>query len=432
MTTVTTHHARNGMLALLLLTLLHAGHGQETPANVQQELEALRERVDRIEGKGDRIDLAAYWDSGLRIGSPSGGGFKLRIGGRLHNDWAVYDADPLLEESVGELEPGTEFRRADLYVEGAIYEGTIDYKFELEFSGGIEFQDAYIGIRDLPFGTLRIGHDEEEFSMDELTSNKYIMFMERALPNSLKPGTNTGISLRKTHLDRRLRWAIGAFRDTAEYGQPKGTNDFGVTARITGLPVCSEDRRKLLHLGLAGSTRRPADDQLRYKAGPESHLAPNLVDTDTIDADGIQLAGAELGMVLGPLTVQAEYITADVDAVTGESLRFSGYYAQAGYFLTGDHHPYDLGDGVFGRVVPRQNFSLEKGTYGALELAARYSHLDLEDGTVNGGELTDITVGLNWHMNANTRLMLNYVLADAEGKYDGKARVAQLRMAVDF
>jgi phosphate-selective porin OprO and OprP len=418
--------------ALMIAALPHLCRGQEASTDVQQELDALRERVERLEGEEERIDLAAYWDSGLRIGSPSGGGFKLRIGGRLHNDWAVYDADLSLEESVGEFEPGTEFRRADLYVEGTIYDGTIDYKMELEFSGGIEFQDAYIGLRDLPIGTLRIGHDEEEFSMDELTSNKYIMFMERALPNSLKPGTNTGISLRKTHLDRRLRWAVGAFRDTAEYGQPKGTNDYGVTARFTALPVCSEDRRKLLHLGLAGSTRRPANDQLRYKAGPESHLSPDLVDTDTINADGIQLAGAELGMVLGPLTVQAEYITADVDAVTGESFRFSGYYAQAGYFLTGDHHPYDLGDGVFGRVIPKQNFSLEKGTYGALELAARYSHLDLEDGAVNGGKLTDVTVGLNWHMNANTRLMLNYVMADAEGRYDGKARVAQLRMAVDF
>jgi len=405
---------------------------QETQKSTEEELADLRRRVEHLEGGDSRVGLVAYWDSGLRIRSASADGFKLRIGGRIHNDWAVYDADRSLEESVGEFEPGTEFRRADLYVEGTIYEGTIDYKFELEFSGGIEFQDTYVALRDLPVGTLRFGHDEEEFSMDELTSNKYTMFLERALPNSLKPGTNTGVSLRKTHLDRRLRWAVGAFRDTGRYGEPKGTNDYAVTARLTGLPICSEDRRKLLHLGLAGSMRRPADDQLRYKRDPASHLAPNLVDTETFSADGILLAGAELGMVLGPLTVQAEYITSSVDALEHGDLRLTGYYAQAGYFLTGEHHPYDLGDAVFGRVIPKRNFSLANGTYGAVELAARYSHLDLTDGEVNGGELTDVTVGLNWHLNANTRLMLNCVWADTEGRYDGRARAAQMRMAVDF
>lgn len=432
MPTTTSNCIRNCCLALLIPALQQVCRAQDAPANVHEELADLRKRVERLEGDENRIDLAAYWDNGLRIGSSADDGFKLRIGGRLHNDWAVFDPDHSLEESVGKMEPDTEFRRADLYVEGTIYGGTIDYKMELEFSGGIEFQDAYIGLKGLPFGTLRIGHDEEEFSMEELTSNKYTLFMERALPNALKPGTNTGISLRKTHLDRRLRWAVGAFRDTGEYGQPRGTNDYSVTARLSGLPISNEDRTVLLHLGLAGSMRRPANDELRYKADPESHLAPNLADTETFGADRISLVGAEAAVVLGPLAVQAEYITADVDAIEGPAARFSGYYVQAGYFLTGEHHPYDASDGVFGRVIPQRNFSLEKGQYGAVEMAARYSHLDLTDGSVNGGELTDLAVGLNWHLNPNTRLMLNYVLADAEGKYNGKARVAQLRMAVDF
>ena len=130
---------------------------QETQKSTEEELADLRRRVEHLEGGDSRVGLVAYWDSGLRIRSASADGFKLRIGGRIHNDWAVYDADRSLEESVGEFEPGTEFRRADLYVEGTIYEGTIDYKFELEFSGGIEFQDTYVALRDLPVGTLRFG-----------------------------------------------------------------------------------------------------------------------------------------------------------------------------------------------------------------------------------------------------------------------------------
>jgi len=416
------------------VAVLFVGGGpvQSAEEPVEQQLAALREKVAGLEKEAKPNELVAYWDNGLRIGRRNDNAFKLRIGGRLHNDWAVYDQDAGLREAVGELEPGTEFRRANLYVEGAIYDNTVDYKFELEFAGGIEFQDAYIALKNLPFGTLRFGHDEEEFSMDELTSNKYITFMERALPNALKPGTNTGISLRDTHLGRRLRWAIGAYRDTGRYGEPKGTNDYAVTARLSGLPVCSEDRRRLVHLGVAGSLRCPADEELRYKAGPESHLAANLVDTGVLPVDRVALGGVEAAAVLGPLSLQGEYIVSDAELKNGSDAQFAGYYVFASLFITGENRPYDLGDGVFGRVIPSSNFSFKDGTAGAFELVARYSRLDLEDCEVNGGALSDVTAGLNWYLSPNTRLMFNYVVADTDHLHDGRVQAFQARAAVDF
>lgn len=395
-------------------------------------LAALQDRAAGLEAGVKPNELVAYWDNGLRIGSRQGDAFKLRIGGRLQNDWAAFDADKTLRDSVGELESGTEFRRANLYVEGSIYHDAVDYKMELEFSGGAAFEDAYIALKNLPFGTLRFGHDEEEFSMEELTSNKYITFMERALPNALKPGTNTGVSLRDTVLDRRLRWAVGVYRDTGKYGEPKGTNDYAVTARLSGLPVCRDEGRQLLHLGVAGSVRRPADGLAQYRAKPESHLAPDLVDTGTIAVDRTTLFGAEAAVVRGPVSLQGEYVVADTEMESGDSARFSGFYVLASYFITGEHRPYDRGDGVFGRVIPCQNFSQRDGTWGAFELVARYSCLDLQDDAVNGGTLTDVTAGLNWYLNANTRLMFNYVMADAGDSYDGQVRVFQMRAAVDF
>ena len=41
-------------------------------------------------------------------------------------------------------------------------------------------------------------------------------------------------------------------------------------------------------------------------------------------------------------------------------------------------------------------------------MAARYSTLDLNDATVTGGNAHAITVGLNWYLRRNLRLMFNY------------------------
>ena len=71
-------------------------------------------------------------------------------------------------------------------------------------------------------------------------------------------------------------------------------------------------------------------------------------------------------------------------------------------------------------------------TFSPVNIAVRYSHLDLEDGDVNGGELDDITLGLNWYLNPNVRVMLNYVYADADKMYDGQMHAFQTRFQIDF
>ena len=65
------------------------------------------------------------------------------------------------------------------------------------------------------------------------------------------------------------------------------------------------------------------------------------------------------------------------------------------------------------------------GGWGAVELAARFSHVDLDfhegaPGTaaapdsVRGGTQDIWTLGLNWYLNANLRATLNWFLVDVE------------------
>ena len=181
---------------------------------------------------------------------------------------------------------------------------------------------------------------------------------------------------------------------------------------------------------MAYSHKNP-DNTIKFSAHPESHIAPALVSTGDVAADSVDLIGTEAAVVLGPASIQGEYVFARVDTSSGSDADLSGYYVQASYFVTGEHRHYSRSHGAFSRVKPAHSFiGKEGGGPGAIELALRYSSIDLTDGSVTGGELDDIAVGVNWHLNANTRVMANYVRADLDSV--GEADIFQTRFQIDF
>ncbi len=378
---------------------------------------------------GEATDLEMSWKNGIRFQTEDKA-FSFKLGGRIMNDWAFMSEDDEVKAAVGELQDATtEFRRARLYISGTIYDKII-FKAQYDFAGGdADFKDVYLGLKKLPaVGTLKVGHFKEPFGLEELTSSKYITFMERSLPIVFTPSRNTGIGVNNTALNKRLTWSAGAFLDTNDYGDEAGAeNSEAVTARITGLPWY-RGKDGLLHLGLSYSYRDAKDDAVRFRERPEAHLAPRFVDTGDINADSENRFGIEAALVHGPLSIQGEYMGTQVDALSGPDPEFSGYYAYVSYFLTGEHRAYKNSTGAFDRVKPKTNFG--KGGIGAWEVALRYSQLDLNDDPITGGELKDITLGVNWYLNPNVRAMLNYVGADLDTV--GDADILQLRFQIDF
>jgi len=369
--------------------------------------------------------------AGLKVASGDGA-FKFQLGGRLMVDTAFYDKDKT------QLGNGAEIRRARLFAAGTVYHDWF-YKGQLDFAGNkVSIKDFYLGYQGFKPVKIKIGHHHEPFGLNELTSSKYITFMERGLPGAFVPGRNTGISL-GTH---GAQWGAraGYFFDGVKNSSSPKSQGWGLTGRVHYAPLAEKDR--VVHLGAAYSYRgSDGNNSIRFRQRPESHVTgTHLVDTGSIgNYDHQALYGIEGAVVFGPLSLQSEYMKTRVNRRGGASNPdFSGWYVFGSYFLTGEHRPYIVSSGTFGRVKPAH--IVGQGGYGAWEVATRYSRVDLTDSGINGGEQHDVTVGVNWYATPNIRFMANYVHASTDptsrvkfastGNED--ANVFQLRGQIDF
>ena len=414
----------------------------EVPAEGQAaspEAQELTERVEKLEEsaaerrESSSSSFVSYWKDGLRF-ETADQRHKLRIGGRIQWDTAFFEQNGFSARVPIHPEDGTEFRRLRLFVKGETVQ-RLEYKLQLDFAGGdVDLNDVYLAFKDVRgVGTVMLGHFKEPFSLEQLTSSNNITFMERSLIDSMAPGRNAGIMLNNHVLDNRLTWAIGAFRETDDQGRGLGDGRYNLTARITGLPWYEDDGRKLVHLGANYSFRNTGFMAIRSR--PESHLSGVVISTGMFPVNNVNAYGGELAFVHGPFSVQAEYIrmSTDTNIIFLGNHDFSGFYVMGSYFVTGEHRPYSLSNGAFGAVRPKRPFRGEEGGWGALELALRYSKIDLSDGLISGGEEENFTVGVNWYLNPNIRLMWNYVHAEIDRHvFDGDLNIFQTRLQVTF
>ena len=415
---------------IVVIAVLLLGGSAATRADEKKPSEKAEPKAESQAEKKDEpspTDFRFYWNNGLRFDTADKA-FQFRFGGRIQNDWAFPGDTSDLEQIIGVVKGGTEFRRARLYIQGLAY-GRIEFKAQYDFAPVItNLKDVYIGVSKIPYlGTFRVGHFKEPFSLEELTSSKYITFMERSLPSVFWPSRNTGFMVFNRALEERMTWAAGVFLNAGPQGGAIATEDPNFTGRLTGLPWY-KDSTHLLHIGGAASFRKPP--KVRFAQRPEVHLLSKILDTKEIDVESTTLADLEVSLVHGPFSVQGEYSHANLDAPESGDPTFSGYYIQASYFLTGESRNYSRSSGAFSRVKVKQNVGSEGGGVGAWEAAVRYSYLDLSDEGISGGELKNFTLGLNWHLNPITRFSFNYVFSDVTKV--GKANFFHIRFQVDF
>jgi len=353
----------------------------------KRSLEITRKNSDfylRLHGRL-YLDFTDYFDDKNDLGSNGFGirTFLIEADGRFNEQW-------LYRLSVGGLTSGGRFDGSEAFLD-----------------------DAYVTY----LGTKRawlFGQFAEPFSLEQITSSLATTFMERALPNALVPGNNVGVGF----CTNQKRWSLSAGIFGEDLASSKDTFDqgFGLTGRFVFRPERPDG--KLYHLGVSFSHRLiRGGDPLLYRRRPESGLTNvRYVNTGEIfEGESVTRAGFEGAVAMGPLSLQAEYIKLFVSRESGyEDLDFDGWYAYVSWFPTGESRKYFPLEGIFG-------YPEVKSKWGAVELAARYSTLDLTDGAVLGGQERNITFGVNWYLSPRYRLMANYiwVFCDENANDDG-------------
>jgi phosphate-selective porin OprO/OprP len=383
--------------------------------------------------------------------------------GRFHLDAGGYDYHPNTAATVPQrLDNGFNARRARIGVVGKfmgdwnfglIYDfgGTSDGFGGTASAGGTPvgflpggalsgLENAYLSYTGIkPFGgnlAIEGGVMDLPYTLDEATSSNDIMFMERASSNVIATSIAAG-DFRSTvgarwYNDRFWVGAYatgpttGAIHSASSINPPGTTEQFGAVARVAAQLISTRDYT--LHIGgdaqwlIKPPHNLIANTQtLTLSDRPELRIDPTtLISTGAIaGVSGAQVYSAEAAGTIGSLYLQGEYYWYNVDRgfIGLPSLKFQGGYAQAGYVLTGESRKYNASSASYGGVLPNNPFTADGSGWGAWEIAARFSTMDLNDQLatatgIAGGRQNVYTLALNWYVNRNVRFMFDYLHGD--------------------
>jgi len=366
---------------------------------------------------------------------PSGGTPSVRVTGFFHLDAGLYNQDAVNRATLGDIADGAGFRRARLAATGNVSDRT-SFMMEFDFAQfQARFVDVWMQFKDTPLGNVRVGRYRQPFGMTELTSIRELPFLERPLLFALSPFRQTGVMLFDTALDERMTWAVSGYRYLSDnFGNDYAdTGGYGLASRLTMLALDAGDDR-IVHLGVDYSYNDPGRDEVLYASPNEFFVGqnpelgppglsvlpvsgvPTFVNTGIMPTDRTNLFNVEGAVSLGRLLLQSEARWAVVDLKDGTQNTFPGAYAHLRYVLTGETIPYNRQAGVFGRVKPAQPADIACGYWGAWEVAARVSYLDLNGIGLPGPgrRLTDVTVGLNWYLSDHVKFQFNWIYADLD------------------
>ena len=366
----------------------------------------------------------------------------------------------------GNIRDGTDFRRARLSANGAVLPN-MNYFLQMDFAffGRPTFTDVWMEFTKVPvLGNVRVGQWKQPFSLEAVSSFRYTTFAERSvLFQAFDPFRHIGVGFWNYSENERMTWAASVYRPGQDQfgGSLADVGGYAGVGRITALPWWEDNGAKYLHLGAAYNYVVPKDEAARFRTIPEYFVGeqtgvtpagtsgvaapgnfngtPFFVDTGTKGIEQYHLVGSELLWVHGPLSVQSEAMWLFGQRTNGKSMYFPGMYAQAGYFLTGEHRPYNRKQGAIDRIQVKHPFGFFRGDdcewgWGGWEVAARYSYIDLNSKDITGGRMKDMTLGLNWYVNNFSKIQFNYIRTFLENKVHGAstADIFGLRAQLDF
>ena len=328
---------------------------------------------------------------------------KLRLGGRFHYD-VVRSPDDLFGNNA-------EIRRARL-------DATLRAGNHFRFKVDGDLSASRRGWRNLwaryskDGWRVTAGQFVTPFSQEEIAQSNDLAFIERSLASALAPSFRAGVAVTHT----KKRWSLtGAMMANPINNGSLSDDGFSVVTRGVFNPIRS--KREVIHLAAAVEHRR-LDDRatLRLRSGHEVSLRDRsrLRNTRVDDANTYLGLNFEAGYSKGPALLLGQVMTRNTETALGNRSSM-GATAQMSYIFGAAERKYSRRLGAFGAVVPKKK-------YGAVELAARVSHLRLGDVDGDAGEEMAVSAGLSWFATRNVRFSVNSTYSDIDDFARGRER----------
>ena len=390
-------------------------------------------------------------------------------------------AGALDAEGFNDAEDSSLLRRVRPTIEGKVA-GKYGFRFTPEFGGGsASVVDAYVEANLNPAFNLRAGKFKSSVGLERLQGGGDIKFIERSyVTNAILPNRDLGVSVYGDILDKKVNYNVGIVNGVADGGNiSTGTEYNGereYTARVFTTPFIDSDSA-LAGLGFgigATYTDFTGEQNLNYTDTAAADATRNGLPSYVTEgqqtffryganaiADGKRFRfSPQASYYNGPFGLITEYARVDQDVSltnkndgggatlpadtnkalslvsgTNKKLSHDAWQVAVSYLITGE-------DASFKGVKPKNDFDLDKGGWGAWELVARYSEINLDEdtfrtpgGSVKGENQTlainsayadptksaesakTWTAGVNWYLNSNAKIALNY----SQTSFDGGA-----------
>ncbi len=370
----------------------------------------------RVPGGEESVPLNGEFLNGKLVFQSEDQSFRWWFDSRLQMDAAFYFG------SKNDMSDGTVFRRLTFAMKATFYNDW-DAEFDVDLAEGVygdrgvDLRDMWVKYRVPGIGlAFQVGHFKEPFGMERLNSSRLLMFLERAsVSNAFPLGRRMGAVVR--YWNNHGQFAGGIFGHEPGTRIDKGQRDegYGTNVRLSLAPI--NKHGKNVHIGGAMSYRIPdavpdlRENTIEIRARHETYVSDHkLLHTgDITDVDYYTRYGSELMAIYGPFYFQSEAMGTTIERWYGKPrVHLKGGYAMAAYVLTGETRYYYVDEGEIGPIEK------PKHKWGALELAARVSTLDLNDfdAGIRGGKSKQWMLGLNYYPNVNIKLQFNYSQVD--------------------
>jgi len=401
------------------------------PATVDERIQELDQRQRSLEQKVETDAQArAARESGAPVLGAGAEGFFLRSADssfflRLCG-YVQVDGRFFMDDTDPDLTTTFLVRRARPIMEGVVWK-YFGFKIMPDFAQGkTVLYDAYVEFTYLAFAKLRAGKFKVPVGLERLESGTDLVFVERALPTNLIPNRDVGVQIYADLFDKALCYAVGIFNGIPDLGNADMDfdDDKEFAGRVFAHPFRPTAVKPLrgLGVGIAGTygTRigNPASPGLPAYVTP----AQQVFFTYLVDAKAPENTVVSTGhpyrispqayYYWGPVGILGEYVISSQPARKRARIeRFdnTSWQIAASILLTGE-------DATYGRVMPLRPFDPAAGRWGAFQLAGRYAELRLDpdifpnfsDPRKSARQAKEWAVGMNWYMNTNFKIMLDY------------------------